>query len=161
MSYLPNIRERTTKTPYTPRGEETENAYWQGYLDDTGTRTWQDYDFAIEDMLTFFDNLDIYLDDLNNAVNPDDFDEENEDYVDTAKVAERKDLDEYSDEELRNLSPYTRFAIMFRTALMEWLESERNEFGISLQERIPDEESERLRNEVNAGKRTTVFTEEG
>ena len=43
------------------RGEPTEekNPYYEGNLDDLGKRLLQEYDFAVESMSLFFDNLDV------------------------------------------------------------------------------------------------------
>ena len=59
MSYIPNIREKYKESR---AGEEKKelNPYWQGFFNDSSHDAMLTYDFAINTVEQFFENLDIY-----------------------------------------------------------------------------------------------------
>ena len=150
MSYIPEIRKRETRTPFSK--EFSKNLYWQGYLNDQGVDVLSGYDMATDATENFFENIDVYADEFNQFG----FDVE---YIDTDTVMEDKELEAYSDDEIRNMSTETRFVACMKAVILHWIELERNQIGVSLIENMDTEECDRIVKAVDQGTRKTIYSE--
>lgn len=56
MTYIPDVRHKTIRKPYTQQMEE--NSYWEGYLDNDDKNWLKGYDWAVDEVLSMiFDNI--------------------------------------------------------------------------------------------------------
>ena len=50
MSFIPSVRTKIITSPYMDKGEEKENGYWQGYLDEDNAMFVAGFDFAVKNL---------------------------------------------------------------------------------------------------------------
>lgn len=123
MSMIQDVRHRTNefnRLYNREEGEEEQNAYWQGYMNDSGVEEMKTYDFAIQDAENFFYNLDCY-------------------------------------EDARFLSEDQ--AERLRSCFLNWMESKRDEYGVSIIESMDADEYEEIKRQVDAGERHNYCTD--
>ena len=169
MTYIPDIRDKyNTPICKNTKGaskEPEENGYWQGFLDDDDVVYMKGFDDATDIACdNVYENLEIFEDDLMEAIDPEYYNKEDgpefEDLIDLDVVGGNKCLDEYSDEEKEKMTPYTRLLLTLRKCVSQYVESERNELGVSMIESIPDNRYEAIKKAVKEGKRKNIFTQE-
>jgi len=124
MSYIPNVREEYTASPFS--GERKENPYYEGRLSAKQVPYKVGFDLCRESLENFFYNLDVYEEELSGV-----FDISNMDF-------DAFDDENITDEEIEGLTPETQFMMVLKDIIMNWIEMERNEFIVALLENEED-----------------------
>ncbi len=137
MSYIPNTREKRKYSFKTGRYDGEENGYRQEYLNEEDDAFRRGYDYAVETVLNYFNNLDAFSDAFLEA-------ELNLDRVDTDAVVS----DCLTEDEVKNLSRDTLILGTVHDTLADWLEMERNQFIVSLIDGMDDKEYEAIKEAV-------------
>lgn len=134
MTYIPTVRNRFNKPLYKhTRGAEkitdNRNPYWEGYLSDHdgGAAMIVGFDYAADTVDNIFHNLDVYMSDLIAAGLMGEGKDEIPS-IDESIVFSDKELEDFSEEELLQMTPLTRAAKAFRDIIRDWVESERDSF---------------------------------
>lgn len=137
MSYIPNVREKKVSTPFTKKGEETENAYYEGNIRYPQHNSFKEgFDYAIETMLSLFDNLEVYEEEFERiklSTKPQQIDIYSE-YINGNNtyehdMAEATDLSYTAFSQLpKNIQTFATF----KEVLNHWMEMSRNEMIVGL-----------------------------
>lgn len=137
MSYIPNTREKRNFSFKTGRYDGEENGYRQEYLNEEDDTFRRGFDYAVETVLNYFNNLDVFSDAFLKA-------ELNLDRVDTDAVVS----DNMTDEEIGHLNRDTLILGTVHDTLADWLEMERNQFIVGLIDGMDEKEYEAIREAV-------------
>lgn len=171
MSYIPCIREKYKTSIYTKEEKEKElNAYWQGFLNDQGIETLNTYDFTVDIVENFFENLEVYQDEFADVIDryknvtgkPATINMSEDDMLITDVVNTElfnKD-DDFSEEDIKSTSLPVLLARTMYECMMHWLDMHRDELGVSMLDGMGDAEYENLKDAVLHGIRTNKYTEE-
>lgn len=169
MSYIPNIRKKYDEGRFGTKKDGMEvNAYWQGFLNDRGIEALRDYDMAMDAVENFFENLDIYNEDINDAIR---------EYVEATGMSAAIAFTEKPLNDVVNVGVLNKetdmteedyFTVSLRTILMRsvyecmmhWMDMHRDEFGVSLIDNMPEDEYEKVVDKVLSGDRKNEYTEE-
>ena len=170
MSYIPNIRNKYENGRFglKKEGNIEVNSYWQGFLNDSGVNALRDYDMAMDAVESFFENLEVYNEDINDAIR---------EYVEAtgmpAAIAfTEKPLDDVvnvdvlnketdmTEDDYRTVSLRTIFMRTVFECMMHWMNMHRNEFGVSLLDDMPEDEYNKIVDKVLSGERKNQYTEE-
>ena len=151
MSYIPSIRNIKHEGPF---GKGEENGYFQGYLDDDSSTYLAGYDWCIEQVIkNLFFNLDIYQDELDECgVDEEKLEEFNQCYVNYLE-SDSFDLDSIKDSKVRLMLTLVK-------ALEDYVESERDELGVSMIESLTQEEYEECKELYKAGYKNRVLAQD-
>ena len=154
MSYIPDCRTKYVKDLEFPYKRHTDeqidkneiNGYWYGLLDGTDREFVRGYDYNTTHVVNnLFDNLEVYATELEsigldvskvdtdivNGVNP--YSESSED------TRPYKDLNDFSVEELQQLSEETRLMLFFKSILNDYIEMNRDELVTSMIDNMDDD----------------------
>ena len=128
--YFRDARSKFDHTPFTKKTEEP-NPYYQEYLNKDDDNFLDGYDWATEEEIVgFFNNLDVFLDDLDNDIL---FDPEK---LDENLLA----AEEVTDEDKKAASKETRFMLWLKESLLQYMELSRDELVTSMIDAMEDEE---------------------
>lgn len=130
MSYIPDVRDALVKD-FTGRPTKERNGYYEGLLSKRDRRNVDAFDFCVNTAENFFFNLDAY----EAVLRPLGFDPYR---VDNAVLMGSKTIQDYSEEEKESMSWETKLALVIGTSLLEWLEIQRNEWVVSMIDRMPE-----------------------
>lgn len=169
MSYIPNIRKKY-KVGFSGEEDRSEiNPYWHGFLNDKDYDAMLTYDFAANTVENFFENLDIYQEVFSDIIKryaevhgesteTAIYDESEQDVVNTPVFNKPGEL---SDEDIKSVSLQALLARTMYECMMEWLDMQRNELGVSMIDEMSEEEFEKIKHAVLSGKRRTEYTMDG
>ena len=154
MSYIPDIRSRKRRKMYnTMTGKDAgtdQNSYWQGYLNKDDAMFLGAYDTAMSVVSDYFNNLEI---------DEDKFQELDIDIttVDQEIIASNKKYSEYSDEECSDMSKETKMFLLLKENMFRFLESERNNIGVSMIDQMSDVEYEAIKSKADTGEYKNIL----
>lgn len=124
MSYIPNVRREKDYNKFTGEERNEPNPYYEGNLNAENKQIKNGYDFACNSIKSFFSNISIYEDALQEFFNTENIDEE-------VLTASWEDLNE---EEIEGLSSETAICLCIKDCLLHYMEINRNELVTSLLE---------------------------
>lgn len=170
MTFIPDVRNKKKITPFGKT--DMENGYWHGYLDNKDLEFMTGYDYCAEMVVSnFFNNLGVFSTDIKDALSLFNLSEgNNEDEEDISEIEEffenidnkvlltTKSLDEFSDNEIAVMDKYTRLFKTIKDCLLNWIELERDELGVSMIEGMDEKEYKRIKEAVDKGERETCYT---
>lgn len=144
MSYIPNVREKYIESLYkNTKGSSKEpelNPYWEKLLDKDRETFLDGYDESIDTLDNCFINLDVYEDLFKDA----NINIKNIDYSIITNI--EKNYDEYTEEEINNMSLETKMIFLIRSMIFDYLERNRDEIVVSLIDDMNDDEYEQMVN---------------
>ena len=132
MHHFPNAREKFTRTF---NGAETsdKNTYYKDNLSKENKDSIIGYDYATEEVDSFFANIDAYADKLSGLL---DFDLIEEDVV----VNDKIDWQNLLPRDLSQYSKDIRLLDVLRQCMLHWLETQRNGAVLSMLDKQFEEE---------------------
>lgn len=170
MSYIPNIRQKYDNGRFgNCEGKKNVNSYWQGFLSDEGVQVLEVYDIVENIVENFFENLDVYREDIDEAIR--DYEEE------TGKMATLS-FTEKTENDVVKMGPFDKASRMVATTknyatitartvfvramfecMMHWMEINRDEIGVSILDGMPEDVYEKTVDKVLSGARKNEYTE--
>ena len=142
MTYIPNVREKMIEPLYKntrgAKNEPYENAYWEGNLNEREKKMLFAYDWAVNEMKSLFNNLEIYQDFFDELFEYND--------IDLFKLSQVladyyvKEEDEENNEAIQEASDIVKIAYFFQAVLEDYIERSRNQFVVAMIDSQSDEE---------------------
>lgn len=165
MSYIPSIRARKNhnKNKEGRQREELEkNEYWQGYLNDLDTELLKGFDQCAEKAVSdFFTSLAIYKNVLMKAFGVDENSDEDPTNIDLNVILSKKSIsgEDYSREEISAMNKYTKIFKVIKECMVCHIDIERDILGVSMINRMEQEEYKEIKEAVDSGERHTCYTD--
>lgn len=127
----------------------TDKAYNEKYLDEINSEIVCGYDYSIQDNIdNFFNNISNWEDDIAYALG---LDEDESLNIDEEILGSEKDIDDYSEEEIKEMGKTTALLVTLKQRMLEWAENNRDEMITSFIENMPDDVYDELKAKADKG----------